>query len=233
MRRVGWLVLVLAVVGWLSWPRVEPVVAQAVPFFQFGGASAEIPDDIETMADGIGQLSQGLNEDSTHDETAGSAGPLGMGECDDTSTDAVDEGDAAKLRADCTTRALVVTTIDPCASGVKVTKGVSLAEDGEFIDGTTSQKTYICAIWLVASAAEIVSIVSEDDDGSCNKTSGVALIGSTTDAEGASFAENGGVSSGTGAASVLLSDTAGDDLCIYLNGTNRVAGSVTYVKRVP
>ena len=31
MRRVGWLVLVLAVVGWLSWPRVEPVVARQRP----------------------------------------------------------------------------------------------------------------------------------------------------------------------------------------------------------
>lgn len=177
-------------------------------------------------------LTSQKNEDAAH--TSADPGlPVWTRRLDNANaTSAGTNGDYATLDSNAY-GALITALTDPCSSEPKVTVGFSIAADGEFIDGTASQKTYICAWWFVAGAAEQVSIVSEDDDGSCNKTSGVALVGSTTDSEGPSFAANGGVASGSGAASVLVSDTAGDDLCIYLNGTNRVAGTVTYVKRVP
>lgn len=114
------LVVVLATVlvaacGAKTSPRVipsTPVQARAtVPFVALGGDSAEVPADIAEIADGTGTLITGLNQDATHDSAALAAGPQTMGDCDDTSTDAVDEGDAGRVRIDCTDRALLTRPI--------------------------------------------------------------------------------------------------------------------------
>jgi hypothetical protein len=45
--------------------------------------------------------------DATHDSAASATGPQVQGDCDDTATDAIDEGDAGRVRVDCATRALL------------------------------------------------------------------------------------------------------------------------------
>jgi hypothetical protein len=89
-----------------------------------------------------------------------------------------------------------------------------------------TQRIYICAITLVANAAEIVSIV--EGTGTACATSPVALWGSTTDADGMSFAANGGMAMAA-AAPFIRTSVDGNNLCIRLNGTNRVTGMISYV----
>jgi hypothetical protein len=68
-----------------------------------------------------------LGSDGTHDSAAETAGPQMIAECDDTSTDAVDEGDAAKVRVNCTTRELKVEVSQPLAAGTNNIGDVDVA----------------------------------------------------------------------------------------------------------
>jgi hypothetical protein len=68
-----------------------------------------------------------LGSDGTHDSASVTAGPQMIAECDDTSTDAVDEGDAAKVRVNCTTRELKVEVSQPLAAGTNNIGDVDVA----------------------------------------------------------------------------------------------------------
>lgn len=105
---------------------------------------------------------------------------------------------------------------------------VSIVADTQIITGVAGQRTYFCAVLLIANAAETVSLV--EGTGSVCATGKTAIIGSATDAEGMSFAANGGL--------VALSDRPwgfstrpGNNICLMLSGTNRVTGVITYVNR--
>lgn len=80
-----------------------------------GGSGSDIPllTDIETntesTATNTSTIATNLSQDATHDQASLSTGPQQLAECDDTATDAVDEGDAGKVRIDCTSRALLTT----------------------------------------------------------------------------------------------------------------------------
>ncbi len=81
----------------------------------------------------------------------------------------------------------------------------------------------------MATAAEIVSIT--EGTGTVCGTSEAALIGSTTDANGMSFAANGGEAMVGGASTVVAGITAAQDVCLNVSGTNRVSGFITWVQR--
>ena len=231
LRLLSALCLVVAIVG-IGLLVANPHAQQSIiaPL-----TKAVIYDSGGTEQDIVGALENILNamsQDATHDSAAKNTGPQVMGECDDTSTDAVDEGDAGRLRINCTSRALMTESGDPCGSSsiTKTTVGFSKTADGELIDGTSALFTRICSIVVVANAAEQVSLEAETDDGSCDKTSGTALLGDGTDADGPSFAVNGGFTYGNGGGTVFVTPSAAQDVCIYLNGTNRVSGTVSYVQ---
>jgi hypothetical protein len=150
---------------------------------------------------------------------------------------AVTAGDAVRIWA--TLNGALVTrltdgtnlrALDPCETATKTTTPFSVTADAELVDGNSSVKTYICALAVVAGAAEIVAIVEGDDGGTCG-TNEAALVGSTTDGEAMSFAANGGISWGNGGSTVIAGKTAAADVCITVSGTNRVAGAVTWVQR--
>jgi hypothetical protein len=111
----GVLALAMVVSGWM----VASVVGQSsqqAPYFR--EVNSELMHELlETIAGGssnstmetlLSNILEAMAEVGSHDDPAIATGDLVHGECDDTSTDAVDEGDQAKIRVDCTTRALIV-----------------------------------------------------------------------------------------------------------------------------
>lgn len=118
--------------------------------------------------------------------------------------------------------------IDPCQAVAKTTLAFSQADDAVLISGTAAKKTYICSMKIIAGAAEIYSILS--GTGSVCGTGTTVLAGSSTQANGLSLAANGGDVYGTGGFSVLVTGANADDLCLTQSGTNRLAGTLTYVK---
>jgi hypothetical protein len=185
--------------------------------------------DLSDMADDLDYIRNNGALDGTHDLDSPETGPLIHGECDDTGTDPVDEGDSGKSRIDCITRALVTTFIDPCSAVAKTTTAISLTADTVIIAAVASKKNYICSISIVAGAAEIVSIT--EGTGSTCGTNEAALAGSTTDANGMSFAANGGIAANGGNATVIAGITANVDTCMNVSGSNRVSGFVTWVQK--
>lgn len=119
--------------------------------------------------------------------------------------------------------------IDPCMSVAPTTVAISQTNDAVVISAVSAKKNYICSITLVVGAAEIINIV--EGTGSTCGTSTAALIGSTTDANGLSFAANGGFAGGTGHHTFIAGTGTNVDTCLRQSGTNRVSGFLTYVQR--
>lgn len=105
----------------------------------FGTASADV---ISVQGDaGMKPLEVNLTDasgtplslagDAVHDAAAATSGPQLIGECDDVSTDAVDEGDAAKLRVHCTSRELLVRESADGVSGFRRTSAGSTEDEHE------------------------------------------------------------------------------------------------------
>jgi hypothetical protein len=125
--------------------------------------------------------------------------------------------------------ALWVSSVDPCSSEAKTRFAISHTSDQVLISAAASKKNYICSIVLVAGAAEIVNIV--EGTGSTCATSTAAIAGSTTEANGLSFAANGGFSAVGGDATVIPGSGTNVDTCLFISGSNRVSGFITYVQR--
>lgn len=143
---------------------------------------------------------------------------------DAAATSAGSNNENATLNTD-STGLLWSRTANPCSAQIPTTVAISATADTVLVSATASVKVYICSISLVASAAEIVSIW--EGTGSTCGTSSAALVGSTTEANGMSFAANGGI-----AISAPISGiTANVDVCLRLSGSNRVSGYLTYVKQ--
>lgn len=122
------------------------------------------------------------------------------------------------------------TSDDPC-DGVTAKSQVAFsnAADAILITGTSAKKTYLCSLVIITQAAEVINLVG--GTGSVCATNKVALMGSTTDANGLSFAANGGLTIGTGRGTVAMTTVAADDMCLTLGGTSRVAGNAIYVQQ--
>lgn len=162
-------------------------------------------------------------------ETAAAVGTYAMTVRRDTAaSSAGTTGDNSTLNTN-NVGALWVSQVDPCSSEAKLTTPISLTTDTVIIAAVASKKNYICAISIVAGAAEIVSIT--EGTGSVCATSEAALMGSTTDANGASFAANGGMAAIGSNSTVIAGITANVDTCLNVSGSNRVSGFVTYVQR--
>lgn len=121
------------------------------------------------------------------------------------------------------------TVNEPCRTGTKVTKPISQAASAVIITHTTTLKTYICGGSFNLSDAESVSIT--EGTGTVCATGQVALMGSTTVANGMALAANEGMSLGSGGSSNIVANTGGDDICLLQSGTGRAAGWVTYVQQ--
>ena len=119
--------------------------------------------------------------------------------------------------------------LDPCQTETKTTTSFSQTSIANIITAVSGKTNYVCAMSLVAAAAEVVSVV-EDDTTACASPT-VALTGSLTAANGQSLAANGGYVLGDGTATVLAGSTSNRYLCVLQNGSNRVSGFITWVQR--
>ena len=95
-------------------------------------------------------------------------------------------------------------------------------------DVSQTKRIAVCSFVVVAGAAEIFSLV--EGIGTACGTETVAVIGSATAASGLSLAANGVLSL---IASAPFVQTRYDNynLCVAKNGSNRIAGAVSYVIR--
>lgn len=84
---------------------------------------------------------------------------------------------------------------------------------------------YICSVILVTADAEVLDLI--EGTGSTCGTGSAAIIGSTTNANGMSFAANGGVSAPSPYTQFIMV-AAADHLCLTQSGSGRVAGVITY-----
>ena len=115
---------------------------------------------------------------------------------------------------------------DPCVNARKRDAAFSQTATGIVIPNMQGMSIFVCAIRLIAAAAEIVS--EWEGSGTACGTGTIAHSGSTTAANGESLAANGGFAMGDGN-STLTSTLPGNDYCIAQSTSSRVAGKVTYV----
>lgn len=190
------------------------------------GATNPLPVRI---TDGSAYLT--LASDATHDSAASSSGPQLMGECDDTSTDAVDEGDAGRLRVNCATRAVMVYRLDPCSSTAKtsVPIDISTATTTELTAALAgaSNHYYICYLHLFTDAANDVALVDDDSDNCASVTAGV--IGGVTAAEGWNFGATQGVTLGDGDSHIAKTNGTNRVLCLITSAATQLNGVIQVV----
>ena len=199
--------------------------AKVVEYSAAGTAMSTTLTDISTT---LSSILAAMSPDATHDSAAIATGPQGMGECDDTSTDAVDEGDAGRFRINCTTRGLV-TGADPCSYKAKSYYVVNMntATTNEIANAVTGEYFHVCSVNLVAAGAQTVSIGEDDTDGCGSITAG--LFGGATAATGWSFAANGGISLGNGMGTVGRTSTTARYFCIITGQAQQISGTIAYV----
>lgn len=114
---------------------------------------------------------------------------------------------------------------NPCNDRVLMDAAISQTASTKVISSGAG-RVVICAVRIVAGAAEITS--EWEGSGTTCGTGTIAHSGSTTAANGESFAANGGYQS-TNLPYMLL---PGNDWCVAQSGSNRVSGKVWFT-RIP
>ena len=168
-----------------------------------------------------------LATDTTHDSAASATGPQIQGDCDDTATDAVDEGDAGRVRIDCATRALRVA---PMASNTGGGTTLSFISAGATED-EHAVCTGPCTLYsiLVTNTNAAVRYLKCENDTAANTAPGtdtpefrIAVPGATTGAGashsfpvGANFATALTCWLVTGAADSDVAEVAANDLMVF------------------
>jgi hypothetical protein len=118
---------------------------------------------------------------------------------------------------------------DPCTNMTtqKLFVPISQTTGTQLLTGTTSMRTYVCAIHIVTATAQNIALVS--GTGTVCATSLGAMAGGTTAATGWNLAANGGLVLGNGGATVAKSDTDADNVCLLQSSTGQISGTLSYV----
>lgn len=123
-------------------------------------------------------------------------------------------------------------TVIPAGNGIACPSYVAISQtaDTQLVAGNTGEVFFICAIHIIAAAAEVVSLW--EGTGTACGTGSAAIIGSTTEANGVSLAANGGFAMG-GGVPFLRTATTANALCLRQSGTSRVSGFISYRRVAP
>ncbi len=120
---------------------------------------------------------------------------------------------------------------DPCTWGVKTNIPISTTSGTlQLVAPSGSTQVYVCSIVTVGATASIQNLVG-GTGATCTTGTPVAAIGSTTAANGMSFAANGGFSYGSGAGTVARTTTAGHGLCLIQSATAQISGNAIIVQQ--
>jgi hypothetical protein len=152
-------VLALLLVGVTSWAvmaqstTVAPLIREV---------NSDLMHDLLESIDALmDQLTTNVAVDASHDSAASSTGPQLMGECDDTSTDAVDEGDAGRARVDCSTRALLSTPVAITAGGCTPNSSISTAAVMETEIKATAGQLYQLTVGSIDATAVYAKLYND------------------------------------------------------------------------
>lgn len=128
---------------------------------------------------------------------------------------------------------VTVSTSSPCEVPTPTTVPFSFASSTvqKVITKAAGLRNYICNIVFVAGAAEIVNVLEGTKSSTECDTGTIALAGSTTVANGMSFAANEGLAAIGGKGAAIPGIGTNVDTCLATNGSNRVAGWLTEVQR--
>lgn len=107
------------------------------------------------------------------------------------------------------------------------TQQVAISQTASTDVKTFTNNGYICYIMLVSATAQSISITQ--GTGTTCATSAVALIGSTTVANGMALAANSGFSFLAGAGNFLKTTTTGQHLCVLQSSSGTVSGVIGYL----
>jgi hypothetical protein len=116
--------------------------------------------------------------------------------------------------------------LDPCEGG-KGNVAISQTASTKLVSGVGGMRILMCYARVVAGVAEVFSFT--EGSGAACATGTLAVTGSTTAANGESYAANGGMSGGMGRGTIAASNRQGNDLCLSQNGSNRLSGNITFV----
>jgi hypothetical protein len=123
---------------------------------------------------------------------------------------------------------------DPCTYQLKTNVPISTATGTTaLVTGVSAKKIYVCSLTLVTPTAVSISL-SEGSSSTCGTSAQAGVIGvatSGTAANGMAFAANGGLTLGTGHATIASTATAANYLCLFQSGTAQIAGNLTYVQQ--
>lgn len=118
---------------------------------------------------------------------------------------------------------------DPCQTTAKTTTPIGYTGNSLLISATASKKTYICHIAFVNASAETIALI--EGTGTLCATGSVAIVGASPVANSMSFAANGGLSIGSGTASVAAASGTNTNVCFIKSGSGVSSGVVSYVQQ--
>lgn len=120
---------------------------------------------------------------------------------------------------------------EPCLNKKTNVSFSSTATNTALVAAATNAKIYICSFSVLTSSASAVSIL-EGPTAACTSSSTLlaAVIGSTTASHGLSFPDSGGMTYGSGIASVAATLNTSTNLCLVQSGTGTLAGNISIVQ---
>ena len=122
-------------------------------------------------------------------------------------------------------------TTDPCALNTKINVPLSTtAGRYQIVAPVALKRVYICSIVIKSTAADSISLVGGLGS-SCTTGSPLAIVGSTTPANGVDVGALDGWSQGNGGGTIYSTTTAGHGVCLVQSGTTKIAGALTYVQQ--
>ena len=146
-------------------------------------------------------------------------------------TNATALGQAAMAASSPVTLANNQTVPDACMFSAKTNVAISTtAGTTQLVAPSGSTQVYVCAITTVGAAASVQNLVG-GTGATCTTGTPAAIMGSTTAANGMSFAANGGFAYGSGSGVIASTTTGGHGLCLIQSGTTQISGNITFVQR--
>lgn len=116
---------------------------------------------------------------------------------------------------------------DPCQTNAHSYQPISQTTSTQLFAGTSAKKTYVCHVFVLANAAETVTLVS--GTGTVCATSPHAMIGPASVTALGAVSANGGFSLGNGGYAIAASTTNADNVCLVQVGAVQLTGVISYV----
>jgi hypothetical protein len=116
--------------------------------------------------------------------------------------------------------------VKTASSDTQAVVNISTITTTLIITGVASRHIRIGAYTLVTALANNIAFIS--GTGATCGTGTAGMAGGTTAASGFNLTANGGISTGSGLGTVLMTIAAGDSVCIVTSATTQLSGNIMY-----